>query len=263
MTSLTDRVTDYQAAAWACEAAAGAETFVAVYAAHTSAESVARGINNGRIRAYRPAGRFEARAFPAEGGAAVWSRFTAGEALPALPETLTVRVPNYGPQKGYEGVRVVTVEISARCQVCGGPRGELRPDTFRRDGVSHVRDAWDNPCGHADEYKAVLAEARRRQEGYPTGRSRGPVLAGVEGGAYRAAVDLIAAEVASWPWVTALRVIPLLEKAGEQAAADAVTRFRAEHGSGSNTSARSAALYLMHCDEEALKAAATTTGDVK
>ena len=56
----------------------------------------------------------------------------------------------------HEGFRIATYEISDRCPVCGGPRGE----TFRT--LSY--DGWKltdgvNPCGHVDRYEAVRVEA--------------------------------------------------------------------------------------------------------
>lgn len=48
-----------------------------------------------------------------------------------------------------------TVTMGAFCPECGGPRG----DTVRfRTGVWSY-DGWTNPCGHLDEYIAILEEA--------------------------------------------------------------------------------------------------------
>lgn len=269
MTALIPAVTDHQAAADACRAAAGGEVLIAEYPALASGQTVARMIREGLIRGYRPEGSFEASAHPAQGGTAVWARYTAGASPEPLPQTLTVRVPDYGRQIGYEGVRVLTVVISARCPVCGGPRGELRPDPFVRDGVRRERDAWSNPCGHQDDYTSVLLEAARRRElresavqNTAPARRRNEEIRGVDGGRFCMAVELIAAEAATWPWYSALRAIELLDKNGEHDAADAVRVFRGTSAGGSNVSAKSAALYLNHCDRQAL-AAATTTGDVK
>ena len=59
----------------------------------------------------------------------------------------------------HEGFRIATYEISDRCPVCGGPRGE----TFRTlsyDGSRRMEvDGWVNPCGHVDRYEAVRVEA--------------------------------------------------------------------------------------------------------
>lgn len=268
MSPLIAPVTDHSAAAERCQDAAGAEVLITEYPSRASAETVARGVRHGLIRAYRPAGSYEASTYPSQGGTAVWARYTGGADAEALPAALTVRVPDYGNQVGYEGVRVVTVEISARCLVCGGPRGQLHPDSFVRDCVRHERDAWSNPCGHEDTYAGVLLEADRRRtlgEGTPpTGRPRAAErnrqeLRGVEGGQFCTAVDLIAAEIDSWPWLSSLRVLEVLHEAGEHDAADAIRVFRANSPSGGNTSAKSAALYLIHCDRQAL-AAGTTAG---
>lgn len=252
MTTITTPVTDHQAAAYAVEFAAGSEIRVATYPAAASAVAVARGITTGRIRGYRPAGAFEAAAHMAEEGATVWARFTGGAELPPLPTSMTVRVPDYGTQVGYEGVRVVTVEISSRCRVCGGPRGPVRPDSFVRDGVRRERDAWTNTCGHADPYPAVLKEAALFAEHGPARlRPAGAEIRGVKGGRFRKAVDLIAAELAVSPNRSALRAIELLTEAGEHPAADAIRVLWAGSPNGGNTSARSAALYLIHHDEQA------------
>lgn len=268
MSPLIAPLTDHPAAAALCQAAAGAEVLIAEYPSRSSAETVARGIRHGLIRAYRPAGSYDVSTHPSQGGTSVWARYTGGADVEALPTTLTVRVPDYGNQVGYEGVKVVTVEISARCLVCGGPRGEVRPDPFIRDGVRRERDAWSNPCGHEDTYGSVLLEAERRRtlgEGTPrAGRPRAADrnrqdVRGVEGGQFCTAVDLIAAEIDSWPWVSSLRILEVLDQAGEHAAADAIRVFRANSLSGGNTSAKSAALYLIHCDRQEL-AAGTTAG---
>jgi hypothetical protein len=262
-------VTDHQAAAVQCEVAAGAEVLICEYPTRASAESVAKYIREGIIRAYRPSGAFEAYAYPSQGGMTVWARYSGGAELKTLPLAMTVRVPDYGSQVGYEGVRVLTVEISARCPVCGGPRGELRPDLFVRDGVRRERDTWSNLCGHVDTYAAVLQEAARRRElgenadrPRTAGRPRSvKELRGVDGGRYCTAVEVIAAELSSSPWLSALRAAEILDDRGEHAAADAVRAYRVTCP-GTNTSAKSAALYLNHCDRQAL-AAGATEGDVQ
>lgn len=245
MTPTTDR----QAAAWAVEFAAGTEIRVAIYATAASAGAVARGITSGRIRAYRPAGAFEAAAHVAEEGVTVWARFTGGADLAPLPTSMTVRVPDYGTQAGYEGVRVVTVEISSRCRVCGGPRGPVRTDPFVCDGVRLERDAWTNTCGHIDDYAAVLKEAARRANP-PRPRPLGCELEGVEGGRFCKAVELIVEQLITAPWLSAVRVVEVLDQAGEHAAADAVRVLTAGAPNGGATSAKSAALYLIHHDEQ-------------
>lgn len=54
-----------------------------------------------------------------------------------------------------------TVEISATCPRCGGPRGEPRNLNQVDDGAHYSVDVWANPCGHADPYTAVVEEARQ------------------------------------------------------------------------------------------------------
>jgi hypothetical protein len=245
-------VTDHQAAAYAVEFAAGTEIRVATYTAAASAEAVARGINSGRIRGYRPVGAFEAAVHVAEEGATVWARFTGGDEVAPLPTSMTVRVPDYGTQTGYEGVRVVTVEISSRCRVCGGPRGPVRPDSFVRDGVRLERDAWTNTCGHRDDYAAVLKEAALfGQWGHGRARPRGGDLRGVTGGRFRKAVNLLAEWLVTSPHMSAVRAAGLLDEAGEDRAAREVRSLWAGSPNGGNTSARSAAMYLIRLDEQA------------
>jgi len=244
--------TDHQARAYAVEFAAGTEIRVATYPVAASAVVVASGINTGRIRAYRPAGAFEAAAHMAKEGATVWARFTGGADLAPLPTSLTVRVPDYGTQPGYEGVRIVTVEISARCQVCGGPRGPVRPDTFVRDGARLERDAWTNTCGHPDPYPAVLKEAATlAQRGTRGSRLLGADLRGVTGGRFRKAVNVIAERLVDSPNMSAVRAAALLDELGEDRAAREVRSLWAGSPNGGNTSARSAALYLIRLDEQA------------
>ncbi|MDQ1018797.1 hypothetical protein [Streptomyces afghaniensis] len=255
---------DHFAAAYRCQEQPGTEILVNVYRNKQGADAVARGVNTGKFPAYRPAGTFLASAHPHEQGWAVWARCTDGLDLEPLPETMTVRVPDYGRQAGYEGVRVVEVEISARCQTCGGPRGETRPDSFVRDGVRHVRDVWTNPCGHPDDYRAVLKEARRRTEPPRHGEPRGGEIEPVDGGKYAKAVTLLAEWLAENPWLSAQRAVPMLNDRRQYDAALTIRQFATTSLSGPNTSAKSAALYLVHLDTEARDAdTSTTTGDTK
>ncbi|MYR58862.1 hypothetical protein GTY54_22350 [Streptomyces sp. SID625] len=257
---------DHQAIAWKCQLEPGKEVLVDVYGTRQAAEAVARGVRSGKFRAYRPAGAYDAVACPAQYGTAVWARYVDGLDAEPVPETMTVRVPDYCTQPGYEGVTVVTVEISARCRACGGPRGKGRPDTFVRDGKRLVRDAWDNACGHHDSYTAVLHEARHRVE-HPRkhkGELRGGELKGVEGGKYAAAVDLIASALEVNPWFSAQKAIALLNDNGEHQAAATVRDFAMSNVAGPSTSGKSAALFLVHLDTEARAAdASTTMGDEK
>ena len=177
---------------------------------------------------------------------------------------MTVRVPDYGTQRGYEGVRVVTVEISARCQMCGGPRGEAKPDPFVCDGEHLVRDAWTNGCGHGDDYAVVLEEARQRADRPRRVKPRDGEIEAVEGGRFAEAVALIAAAREENPWFSAQRAITLLNDHGQHEAAAEVRTFVMTNAGGHSTSANSAALYLVHLDAEARDAdTSTSTGDEK
>jgi hypothetical protein len=255
---------DHFAAAFRCQEQPGTELLVNVYRNKQGADAVARGINTGKYPAYQPAGYFQASAHPHEHGWAVWARYVEGLDLEPLPRTRIARVPDYGRQAGYEGVRIVEVEISTRCQTCGGPRGEARPDSFVRDGVRHVRDAWTNPCGHKDDYRAVLREARRGTQAHRHGEPRGGEIQPVDGGKYAKAVTLLAGWLAENPWLSAQRAIGMLNDRRQYDAAHTVREFAMASLSGFSTSAKSAALYLVHLDTAALDAdTSTTTGDEK
>lgn len=58
------------------------------------------------------------------------------------------------------GVRTSTVAIADTCPRCGGPRGEPRLTRQCEEGEFYFAHAWTNPCGHVDDYAAVLTEAR-------------------------------------------------------------------------------------------------------
>ena len=64
---------------------------------------------------------------------------------------MIVTIPACDEHCGYMSA---TYEISDKCPVCGGPRGQifgiLSYDGSRR---LHV-DGWKNPCGHVDKYSA-------------------------------------------------------------------------------------------------------------
>jgi len=251
---------DHQAAAWKCQLTPGAEVLVAVYPDVKSGKGVARGIALGQMPAYRPPGSYEAGAYMHPDGTAVWARYATGLELEPLPQTLTVRLP----RKDHEGV--VTVEISARCQKCGGPRGPLREQTFVHDGVRHVRDAWTNACGHRDDCRTVLAEAARRVEQVPKpirSEPRGSEIKAVVGGRYEKAVGLITDALKADLWTRAGSATQLLEEHGEQDAADAVRTFIAENTTGGCASARGAALYLVYLDTPVDTDTTTITGETK
>lgn len=59
---------------------------------------------------------------------------------------------------------IKTIEISDRCPVCGGPRGTPEPHTWYEDGETHCCSKWNNPCGHVDNYPAILEEAKEMKE---------------------------------------------------------------------------------------------------
>ena len=59
---------------------------------------------------------------------------------------------------------VRTVEISANCPQCGGPRGERRSLRQHDDGATYYVDVWDNACGHVDLFGPVAREAAAIRE---------------------------------------------------------------------------------------------------
>ncbi|MFJ5038023.1 hypothetical protein [Streptomyces parvulus] len=260
------RYTDHQAVAWKAEVDPGVEVLVNVYDGHDRGDAVARGIRSGRYRAYAPAGSFEASAHPHADGTAVWTRFVAGTGLAPLPKTMTVRVPDYGPQRGYEGVRIVDVEVSARCPQCGGPRGPKVEHRFRRDGEYFTCDRWMNPCGHVDQYDAVLEEARLLAD-LPEGRTRPcKQIKGVEGGKFAVEIAVIGEAREINPWLSALAVSELLSGRGHEEAARLIRDLVAISPTGGNMTARSAAAFLVQCEAEALAAETAsqqTTGDTE
>jgi ribosomal protein S8 len=70
---------------------------------------------------------------------------------------MTVSIPRIEQHEGYPG-NIITIEISNKCPICGGKRGEphkvLSYDGSRRLEV----DGWQNPCGHIDKYESVRQE---------------------------------------------------------------------------------------------------------
>ncbi|WP_030672214.1 hypothetical protein [Streptomyces sp. NRRL B-1347] len=245
--------TDHTKVAAVARALPGKWTPVGVYGGVQSGHSVARWIRQGRIEQYAPQGAFEAYGATCDDGTAVWVRYVVGVDVEPLPKVINVRVPDYGTQVGYEGVAICTVEISSTCPRCGEPRGPVRPDPFVHDGQRLVRDQWTNPCGHVDQYSEVIAEARRH---WGRGRTRPPHrkgrdLRGVEGGAFTAAVDIIAAQLADKPYLRASAAADLLDGQGYSVAAQVVRAYAQSLGSR-NTSARSAAAYLIERDQRAL-----------
>lgn len=56
----------------------------------------------------------------------------------------------------HYGIITKEIEISDKCPVCDGPRGEPEPHyTYENDCIAwpHV---WTNPCGHLDKYSDLL-----------------------------------------------------------------------------------------------------------
>lgn len=242
-------MTNHNAAAEKARQAAGAWTMICVYRGFQSGDSVARGIRTGRIAAYRPAGAFEAYAAIHDDGTAVWARCVDGiPGITSMPQTLTVRVPDYGTQRGYDGVRITTVEISSKCQRCGGPRGPLTAHHFTKDDARLVCDRWVNDCGHPDEYSAVLTEAQRRVDLAGVPRPKGPEIKGVEGGQFTVPVDFIALALKAKPWMRARAAAALLEDLGHVQAAEVIRTFAESNVTGYQTSAKAAALYLIERD---------------
>ncbi|MFB7115173.1 hypothetical protein [Streptomyces sp. NPDC056291] len=249
---------DHQAIAANSRQTPGAWVLAAMYGGRMTGQSVARMIRNGTMGAYRPAESFDAYEAMHDGGSAVWVRYVTGLDVAPMPDTVTVRVPDYGPQPGYEGVCIRTVDISSRCRRCGGPRGPIRSHTFVKDGTRLVCDAWENDCGHQDDYRFVLAEARALAEGNRSQSAKSPkkpLIRGVEGGRYTAAVDLIAELFREKPSLRALRVLPHIEAHGHMDAAQVIRYFVGDSATGPHTSARAAALHLIELDEETRRAA--------
>jgi hypothetical protein len=242
-------MTNHNAAAEKARQAPGMWTMISVYRGYQSGDSVARGIRAGRLSAYRPAGAFEAYAAMHDDGTAVWARCIDGiPDITPMPQTLTVRVPDYGTQRGYDGVRITTVEISSKCQRCGGPRGPLTAHHFVKDGTPLVCDRWVNACGHPDEYSVVLTEAQRRVDLAGVPRPKGPEIKGVEGGQFTVPVDFIALALKAKPWMRARAAAALLEGLGHTQAAEVIRAFAESNVTGYQTSAKAAALYLMERD---------------
>ncbi|MCY0957655.1 hypothetical protein [Streptomyces sp. H27-H5] len=157
---------DHVAAAAEARAQRGVWVPAALYPARESAAGAAKRVRRAEgLRAYGPAGAFEAYVASHADGWALWVRWVAGdEPVPALPDAMTVRVTSRGDGPGYSGVGIITVTVAARCPQCGGPRGwdTVAPIRFPEDGEWYTADKWTNPCGHMDLYASVLREARTR-----------------------------------------------------------------------------------------------------
>jgi hypothetical protein len=67
-----------------------------------------------------------------------------------------------------------TIEIANTCPSCGGPRGKPFQRTIYEHGRPYTVSEWDNPCGHVDTYRDVLAEAaERKKDSFNLGWTRG------------------------------------------------------------------------------------------
>ncbi|MFD9903852.1 hypothetical protein [Streptomyces sp. NPDC059063] len=252
---------DHNVAAVTLRAVPGQWVLVNVYRTSVSADAVARSIRTGRIKSYEPAGSYDAYAAMCGEGSAVWVRYVLGLDVEPIPKTITVRMPDHRVPGLCEGA-VRAVEISAFCPRCGGPRGPVRTEHFVRDGVRLVRHRWDNQCGHVDSDHAVLREAQRRTDrAHPPG-PKGSQLHGVKGGEFAQAVDWIAEELKSRPYLRAVTAADLLHQQGQVEAAEAVRAFAANGGAGDKTSARSAALYLIDRDQRARTAGQWVDGRI-
>ncbi|MFC8463352.1 hypothetical protein [Streptomyces sp. NPDC057250] len=199
---------------------------------------------------YGTAGQFEAYAAETAGGWALWVRYVAGdEPVPALPDTMTVRITSRGDGLGYSGVGIVTVTVVARCPRCGGPRGDIIPSRFHEDGAWYVVDEWSNPCGHLDEYRAVLQESRERPVPVvpvpvPTpavARSVAPPLAAPP--RPNSSAGLILAAAAERRGMHARQAADLLEQAGRTGDA---RRIRKESRSRAGQMSAKAAAHFLH-----------------
>lgn len=75
---------------------------------------------------------------------------------------MNVRVPDRDANWGIPGAPAIVVRcvvIPRRCPACGGPRGNAHPVHIQDTPVNLSWDRWDNPCGHLDLFRDVIAEA--------------------------------------------------------------------------------------------------------
>ena len=237
--------TDHATIAANARAERGRWLLAGVYPSSASAQSCARGVPRAQLmRAYEPAGAYEAYAAVHEDGYALWVRYVAGdEPVPALPDRMTVRIRHDGDEAGYSGVGVVTVTVSTRCPRCGGPRGfdAIRPHRFHHDGAWFVVDAWTNPCGHTDMYEAVLRESGDRQ--FQPLTAPAPVVNPAAG----SPAGLILAAAKARRVHHAKQAAQLLDDHGHHAEAELIrSQVKANHG---HMSAKQAAHFLTTNDQ--------------
>lgn len=245
---------DHAATAEKARQMPGTWLLAGVYAGAESAKAVARHVPGAwNMPAYEPAGAFEAYAARHDDGTAVWVRCVLGlDAVPALPETMAVRVCDRGDGRAYVGVQIVTVTVSALCPRCGGPRGvdTVRPHRFRQDGEWFSVDRWQNSCGHTDTYAAVLRESRDRSMALLTPVRVPRRLVGVvDAGRFREEVRLIHEATEHRTHLFARAAVLLLEETGHQEAAEVLAReVKARSG---RMSARQAVEYLTEIGAQA------------
>ncbi|MEH0402940.1 hypothetical protein ACFY7V_03875 [[Kitasatospora] papulosa] len=163
--------------------------------------------------AYAPAGAFEAYHARHDDGYAVWVRYVAGDQpVPELPDRMTVRVC-----RRESGVGIVTVTVSTRCPVCGGPRGfdAIEEYRFREAGAWFTADDWINRCGHIDNAQAVLRESRERPLPAP-GRDLTAIDCPVipEPPAPDSPAGVVLAAAANWRGMRARAAVKLLDESG-------------------------------------------------
>lgn len=218
----THRSANHQVAARITRMQPGLWTQIGVYPTPSSAGSISRHISRASLRAYAPAGSFEAYYAMVDHGHAVWARYVLGVDVEPMPETVTYRVVDRGEGPGYSGVRIVTVIVSPCCPECGGPRGKARPYRFCEDGEYYSCDQWTNLCGHIDPYAAVLKEWRSHPTAMARPVSRAPQLVG-DGGPFAGAVAEIGAVVEGKRVHHAKQAAALIREAGHEKAADLIT----------------------------------------
>ncbi|MFJ8852293.1 hypothetical protein [Streptomyces sp. NPDC102437] len=217
-----------------------------VYASTASADCAARSIPHAeRMPNYAPAGAFEAYTALTPEGPALWVRCVEGEEFPAIPERMSVRVPDGGPELGE--IQVITASVLPYCPRCGGPRGwdALQPFEMPLGDTTHVVDRWENPCGHLDVYADVLVEARRTPtpQAPAAGHGMGHHPADpLRAGEFHAAVEVIVQAASAQRGMHAKQAAALLRLRGHTEAADLVElKLRDERG---HLSAKQAAHFL-------------------
>ncbi|MFE0541063.1 hypothetical protein [Streptomyces sp. NPDC058891] len=246
-------LTDHRAVATAAKRAPGTWLLACVYPGLESGRASARRVRVGGSPAYTPKGDFDAYAAKHDDGTAVWVRYIGStDDLEPMPDTMRVRVPDYRPRSGYEGVQIATIEISSRCQRCGGPRGPVRPHHFRKDDRHLVCERWENACGHQDMYPSVLAEARRLEQVRTPPREQLSDIRGVEGGQFFNAVNLIAEAVKEKRALRAMAAARFLDDRDQQTAADVIRNHVRNSVSGGHITAKEAAYLLVQLDTATL-----------